>query len=85
MNIHVINRSEAWPAARPFIAADDLVIWTDSVGITSLSLELESTGLKIVCLASDDRTIDENKDFPIISDQAWVQYVLDSRSHCSWG
>lgn len=85
MNIHVINCRKAWPTARPFIAADDLVIWTDTAAIGSLSVELKSTGLKIVCLASDDRASEENHDFLIISDQAWVQYVLDSTSLCSWG
>lgn len=85
MNIHVINRSETWPTARPFIGADDLVIWTDPAGIADLSTELKSVGMKIVCLASEDGTADENRDFPIISDHAWVQYVLDSTTLCSWG
>ena len=85
MTIHVINRTEAWPTAEPFIAADDLVIWTDTAGIRHVSLELESTGLKIVCLASDDGVSEEHHDFPVISDEAWVQYVLDSTSLCSWG
>ncbi len=85
MNVHVINRAQAWPTARPFIAADDLVIWTDTAGIGSLSVELEATGLKIVCLASDERASDEDKNFFVISDQAWVQCVLDSTTLCSWG
>ena len=85
MNIHVINRSEAWPAARPFITTDDLVIWTDSAGIGRLSKELKLVGLRIVCVAPDDGASDEIKDFPVISDQAWVQYVLDSTTLCSWG
>lgn len=85
MNIHVINRTEAWPAARQFIAADDLVIWVDTAGIGSLSKELTSMGLKIVCLASDGEASEEHHDFSIISDQAWVQCVLDSTSLCSWG
>ena len=85
MNVHVINRAQASPTARPFIAADDLVIWTDTAGIGSLSVELEATGLKIVCLASDERASDEDKNFSVISDQAWVQCVLDSTTLCSWG
>ena len=85
MNVHVINRAEAWPTARPFIAADDLVIWTDTEGIGGLSEELKSVGLRIVCLDSGDAENDEIKDFPVISDQAWVQYVLDSTTLCSWG
>jgi len=85
MNVHVINRAAAWPTARPFIAANDLVVWTDTAGIGSLSEELKSVGLKIVCLAPDDGTSGENKDFPVISDKAWVQCVLDSTTLCSWG
>ena len=85
MNIHVINRAEAWFIARPFIAADDLVIWTDSAGIGRLSKELKLVGSRIVCIAKDDGASDEIKDFPVISDQAWVQYVLDSTTLCSWG
>ena len=85
MNVHVINRTEAWPIARVFIAADDLVVWTDTVGIGSFSEELKSFGLNLVCLAPDDGTSGENQDFPMISDQAWVQYVLDSTTLCSWG
>ena len=85
MNIHVINRSETWPTARPFISADDLVIWTDTAGIGGLSRELRSVGLKIVCLGADGGIGDENEDFPIISDEGWVQYVLDSTTLCSWG
>ena len=85
MNVHVINRAQAWPTARPFIAADDLVIWTDTASIGSLSVELKATGLEIVCLASDERASDEDKNFSVISDQAWVQCVLDSTTLCSWG
>jgi len=85
MNVHVINRAHAWPTARPFIAADDLVVWTDTAGIGSLSAELEATGLKIVCLASDEGASDHDKNFAVISDQAWVQCVLDSTTLCSWG
>ena len=85
MTIHIINRTEAWPTAKPFIAADDLVIWTDTAGIRQVSVELGSTGLKVVCLASDDGASEEHHDFPVISDEAWVQYVLDSTSLCSWG
>lgn len=85
MIVHVINRAEAWPTARPFIAADDLVVWTDTASIGSLSEELRSAELKIVCLDPDDGTNFENKDFPVISDRAWVQYVLDSTTLCSWG
>ena len=85
MNVHLINRSETWPTAQPFISADDLVIWTDTAGIRNLSEELKSAGLKIVCLAPDDGTSGENKDFPVISDQAWVQCVLDSTALFSWG
>ena len=85
MNVHVINRAAAWPTARPFIAADDLVVWIDAAGIGGVSEELKSAGLKIVCLAPVDGTNGGNEDFPIISDQAWVQYVLDSTTLCSWG
>ncbi len=85
MTIHVINRAEAWPTARPFIGDDDLVIWTDTAGIGRLSEELESMGLNILCLDPNDGTSGENKDFPVISDQAWVKYVLDSITLCSWG
>ena len=85
MNIHVINRADTWSTARSFIAADDLVVWTDTGGIGGLSEELKSVGLRIVCLASGDTENDEIKDFPVISDQAWVQYVLDSTTLCSWG
>ena len=85
MNVHIINRAHAWPTARPFIAADDLVVWTDTAGIGSLSVELEATGLKIVCLASNEGASDEDKNFAVISDQAWVQCVLDSTTLCSWG
>ena len=85
MNIHVINRAEAWPIARPFIADDDLVIWTDSEGIGRLSKELKLVGPRIVCVATDDGASDEIKDFPVISDRAWVQYVLYSTTLCSWG
>jgi len=85
VNVHVINRAKAWSTAKSFIAADDLVVWTDTAGIKSLSEELKSVELKIVCLAPDDVAIDRNKDFPVISDQAWVQYVLDSTTLCSWG
>ena len=42
MNVHVINRAQAWPAARPFIAAADLVIWTDTTGIGRLAEESSS-------------------------------------------
>ena len=85
MNIHVINRADTWSTARPFIAADDLVVWTDTVSIGGLTEELKSVGLRVVCLASGDTENDEIKDFPVISDQAWVQYVLDSTTLCSWG
>ena len=85
MNVHVINRADTWSTARPFIAADDLVVWTDTDGIRSLSEELKSAGMKIVCLASDDGSCENNHDFTVISDQAWVQYVLDSTTLCSWG
>ena len=85
MNVHVINRAAAWPTARPFIAADDLVVWTDAGDIRGLAEELKSVGLRIVCLDSGDAENDEIKDFPVISDQAWVQYVLDSTTVCSWG
>jgi hypothetical protein len=85
MTVHIINRRETWPTAKPFIAADDLVIWIDTAGIRQVSVELESTGLKIVCIASDDGASEEHQGFPVISDQAWVQYVLDSTSLCSWG
>lgn len=85
MNVHVINRSEAWPIAKPLIAANDLVVWTDTAGIANLSEELKSVGLKIVRLDSDNGMSDEYKNFPVISDQAWVQYVLDSTTLCSWG
>ena len=85
MNVHVINRAQAWPAARSFITDDDLVVWTDTGGIRGLAEELKSVGLRIVCLASGDTENDEIKDFPVISDQAWVQYVLDSTTLCSWG
>ena len=85
MTTHVINLWKAWPIAKPFIAVDDLVIWTDTAGIGHVSGELKSTGLKIVCLASDDGASETCHDFPIISDQAWVQYALDSTSLCSWG
>lgn len=85
MNVHVINRAQAWRTAKTFIEAEDLVIWTDTAGIGSLSVELEATGLKIVCLASDEGASDEDKNFPVISDQAWVQCVLDSTTLCSWG
>lgn len=85
MNVHVINRAEAWPTARPFIEADDLVVWTDTADIGSLSEELKSIGFKIVCLTSDDGASVENKDFRVISDQAWVQCVLDSTALFSWG
>ena len=85
MNVHVINRAQAWPAARSFITADDLVVWTDTGGIRGLAEDLSSVGLRIVCLDSGDTENDEIKDFPVISDQAWVQYVLDSTTLCSWG
>ena len=85
MNVHVINRADTWSTARPFIAADDLVVWTDTDSIRSLSEELKSAGVKIVCLASDDGSCENNHDFTVISDQAWVQYVLDSTALCSWG
>jgi D-arabinose 5-phosphate isomerase GutQ len=85
MNVHVINRADTWSTARPFIAADDLVVWTDTDGIRSLSEELKSAGMKIVCLASDDGSCEKNNDFTVITDQAWVQYVLDSTALCSWG
>jgi hypothetical protein len=85
MNVHVINRAQAWRTARPFITADDLVIWTDTAGIGSLSVELEVAGLKIVRLASAEVTSNEDINFPVISDQAWVQSVLDSTTLCSWG
>ena len=85
MNIHVINRSETWPTAQPFVAADDLVIWTDTAGIGNLSAELKLAGMKIICLTSDEGISDENQDFPIISDEAWVQFVLNSTTLFSWG
>ena len=85
MNVHVINRSAVWPTARPFIATDDLVVWTDTAGIGRLSEELKSAGVKIVCLASDDGSFEKHHDFTVISDQAWIQYVLDSTTLCSWG
>ena len=85
MNIHVINRAQAWPAARSFITDDDLVVWTDTRSIKGLAEELKSVGLRVVCLASGDIENDEIRDFPVISDQAWVQYVLDSTTVCSWG
>ena len=85
MNVHVINRAEAWPTARPFIEADDLVVWTDTADIGSLSEELKSIEFKIFCLTSDDGASVENKNFRVISDQAWVQCVLDSTTLCSWG
>ena len=85
MNVHIINLREAWPTARPLIAAHDLVVWTDTADIANLSEELKSVGAKIVRLNPDDGPIGENKDFPVISDQAWVQYVLDSTTVCSWG
>jgi hypothetical protein len=85
MNVHVINRADTWSTARPFIAADDLVVWTDTDGIRSLSEELKSAGMKIVFLASDDGSCENNNDFTVITDQAWVQYVLDSTALCSWG
>ena len=85
MKVHVINRADTWSTARPFIAADDLVVWTDTGGIRSLSQELKSAGVKIVCLASDDGSCEKNHDFTVISDQAWVQYVLGSSTLCSWG
>ena len=85
MTIHVINRADTWSTARPFIAADDLVVWTDTDGIRGLSEDLKSAGVKIVCLASDDESCEKNHDFGVISDQAWVQYVLDSTTLCSWG
>ena len=85
MTVHIINRREAWPTAKPFIADDDLVIWTDTASIRHISVELEGTGLEIVRLASDNGASEDYHDFPVISDQAWVQYVLDSTSLCSWG
>ena len=85
MNVHVINRADTWSTARPFIAADDLVVWTDAGGIRGLAEELKSVGLRIVCLDSGDAENDEIKHFPVISDQAWVQYVFDSTTVCSWG
>ena len=85
MNIHVINRADTWSTARPFIAADDLVVWTDTDSIGGLTEELKSVGLRVVCLASGDTENERIKDFPVISDQAWVQYVLDSTTLCSWG
>ena len=85
MNVHVINRADTWSTARPFIAADDLVVWTDTDGIRSLSEELKSAGMKIVCLASHDGSCEMNHNFSVINDQAWVQYVLDSTTLCSWG
>lgn len=85
MNVHVINRAQAWPTARPFIAAADLVIWADTTGIGRLAEELKSAGVKIVCLASDDGSCEKNNDFTVISDQAWVQYILGSTTLCSWG
>jgi len=39
MTVHIINRWEAWPTAKPFIVADDLVIWTDTAGIRQVSVE----------------------------------------------
>ena len=85
MNVHVINRAQAWRTARQFIAADDLVIWTDTAAIGCLAQQLKSAGVKIVCLTSDDESCEKNHDFAVISDQAWVQYVLDSTTLCSWG
>ena len=85
MNVHIINRKEAWPTAKPLITPDDLVVWTDTDDIANLSEDFKSVGAKIVRLNSDDGPIGENKDFPVISDQAWVQYVLDSTTVCSWG
>ena len=85
MKVHVINRADTWSTARQFIAAEDLVVWTDTDGIRGLSEELKSVGLRIVCLDSGDAENDVIKDFPVISDQAWVQYVLDSTTLCSWG
>ena len=85
MNVHVINRAQAWPAARSFITDDDLVIWSDTADIGCLSEELKSAGVRIVCLASDDGSCENNHDFTVISDQAWVQYVIDSTTLCSWG
>jgi len=85
MNVHIINRAETWPIARPLISETDLVIWTDTARIGSLSTELKSVGLKVVCLASDDGVIYEGQEFPIITDQEWVQYVLDATTLCSWG
>lgn len=85
MNLHIIHRSDKWSTARTFISQGDLVIWVDIAGIGNLSSELKSEGLNIVCLGSDDGISDENLDFPVISDQTWVQYVLDSTALCSWG
>ena len=85
MNVHVINRAQAWPTARPFITADDLVVWTDTAAIRCLSDDLKSAEVKIVCLGSDDESCEKNHDFTVISDQAWVQYILDSTTLCSWG
>ena len=85
MNVHVINRADTWCTARQFIAPEDLVVWTDTDGIRGLSEELKSVGLRIVCLDSGDAENDVIKDFPVISDQAWVQCVLDSTTLCSWG
>ena len=85
MNIHVINRADTWSTARPFIAADDLVVWTDTDSIGGLTEALKSVGLRVVCLCSGDTENERIKDLPVISDQAWVQYVLDSTTLCSWG
>ena len=85
MNVHVINRADTWSTARQFIAPEDLVVWTDTDGIRGLSEELKSVGLRIVRIDSGDAENDVIKDFPVISDQAWVQYVLDSTTLCSWG
>jgi hypothetical protein len=85
MNLHVINRSEAWPTARPFISCDDLVIWVDTAGIDGLSAELKSEGLNVVCLSLEDGNRHQDLEFPVISDQTWVHYVLESTSLCSWG
>ena len=48
MNLHVINRSETWPTARPFISCDDLVIWVDTADIDGIYAELRSEGLNVV-------------------------------------
>jgi hypothetical protein len=85
MNVHVINRAETWPTARPFISETDLVIWTDTASIRNLSTELKSVGLRVVCLASDGSISYETQEFPVITDQEWVQYVLDATTLCSWG